>query len=669
MTQMKRYTVDESSSQNLKRALTLEWLDTNGLGGYASSTILNCNTRKYHGLLVANLRMPKGRHVLLSWLEDAVISGEMEFFLSCCQYPGVFFPREKHFLKEFSLDYSPRFTYEADGIRIHKAIMMIHNEDRVLIRYDVEHCQFPGALRLKPFVAFRGYHALTKENSFLQTETYKTERGFRLHPYDGMPPMVVQTNVEAKFSSSPVWYNNFEYKREKDRGFDWHEDLFCPGILEIPIENGSAVIISASTDVCREKLEEIWMTETARRAKEASRDEKVAEKFENEEDRIHVRNLINSGQQFLINSPSGRPAIIAGYHWFGDWGRDTLISLPGLTFLSGRSEEGMAILDSMSAYEKNGILPNYFSDDEMENAYNTVDTSLWYFWSIQQMLKYTGEIMFIKSRMWPVMKRILKGYMDGTAFNIHMSENGLLHAGDKGTHITWMDATVAGTPVTARWGYPVEINALWYNAICFADELGQLFDDHEFFSRDLISRIRKSFVDTFWIEGEAYLGDVFRDGFLDCAVRPNQILAVSLPYSPLDAAKWMGVVEKVKKLLLTPVGLRTLSPEDKSYKGRYEGDGLTRDAAYHQGTVWPWLIAHFGEAYIKAAEDKAAAKTFLLNYIRAFLRNHMPEVGIGCISEIFDGDAPHRPNGCISQAWSAAGLIRLYMLINDTPDT
>ena len=544
--------------------------------------------------------------------------------------------------------------------------MMIHKEDRVLIKYDIEDCRSPGLLRLRPFVAFRGYHALTKENPFLRAEAYKIEKGFKLHPYDGMPSMVMQTNADAKFLPSPVWYNNFEYKTEKERGFDWHEDLFCPGIFEIPIEKGGTVIISAATEASRKKPEEIWKVETARRAKEASRNGKVAEKFANEEDRMHVRNLISSGRQFFVNSPSGRPAVIAGYHWFGDWGRDTLISLPGLTFASGRSEEGMALLDSIGAYEKNGLLPNYFSDDEMENAYNTVDTSLWYFWAIQQMLKYGGEVTFIKNRMWPVMKRILKGYMDGTAFNIYMGENGLLHAGDTGTHITWMDATVAGTPVTARWGYPVEINALWYNALCFTDELGQLFGDHEFSLRGLISKIRKSFVDTFWIEGDAYLGDVFRDGSLDHAVRPNQILAVSLPYSPLNADKWKGVVEKVRKHLLTPVGLRTLSPEDKGYKGRYEGDGPTRDAAYHQGTVWPWLIAHFGEAYIKAAEDKAAAKAFLLNYVRAFLRNHMPEAGIGCISEIFDGDLPHRPNGCISQAWSAAGLIRLYMLLHET---
>ncbi len=664
---MKRFAIDEHSCSDIEKALTLEWLDTNGLGGYASSTILSCNTRKYHGLLVANLKAPKGRHVLLSWIEDAVLAEGEKIFLSCCQYPGYFFPQQKHFLKEFHLDYAPRFIFEADGIRIHKRIMMIYEKDCVLMRYEVNDCQSPCLLRLRPFIAFRGYHELTKENPFLRTEAYKKEDGFELHPYDGMPSMVFQTNGEWKFIPSPVWHNNFEYKEERDRGFDWHEDLFCPGIFEIPIEKGSAIILSASTDACGENLEEIWTAETERRAKEAAKDEKTAEKFENEEDRFNVRNLITSGQQFLINSPSGRPAIVAGYHWFGDWGRDTLISLPGLTFLSGRSEMGMTLLDSMSQYEKNGILPNYFSDDETGNAYNTVDTSLWHFWAIQQMLKYTGQIMFIKERLWPVMKRILKGYMEGTIFNIYMHDNGLLHAGDKGTHITWMDATVAGEPVTARWGYPVEINALWYNAVCFADELGKLFDDHEVSLGDLTSKIRKSFVDTFWIEREAYLGDVYRDGFLDRAVRPNQVLAVSLPYSPLDATKWKGVVEKVKRHLLTPVGLRTLSPEDEGYKGRYEGDGAARDAAYHQGTVWPWLIAHFGEAYMKAAEDKAEAKAFLLNFIRAFLRNHMAEAGIGCISEIFDGDSPHRANGCISQAWSAAGLIRLYMLLNDVP--
>jgi len=665
---MIRYRFDETTCLNLEKALSLEWLESNGLGGYASSTILSCNTRKYHGLLVANLKTPQGRHSLLSWLEDSIVMKGQEFFLSCCQYPDVFHPGEKHFLKEFRLGYSSQFTYEADGFRLHKAIMMVHGEDRVLIRYDVEHCRFPGILRVKPFLAYRGLHALAKQNIYLHTEIKRIESGFEMRPYDGMPPIFIQTNMKSEFYPSFVWHNNFEYQTEKERGFDWHEDLFRPGFFEIPVKTGSTVIVSASPDICTEGLEEIWTDEMTRRADEASIDGKVAENFEIEEDRINVRNLIAAGRQLLIKTPAGRPAIIAGYHWFVDWGRDTLISLPGLTFCSGRIPEGIAILASLGIHEKNGLLPNYFSGNETENAYNTVDTSLWYFWAVQQMLKHTGNMETIKSRIWPIMKKILQKYMDGTTYNVRMSKNGLLHAGDKDTQLTWMDATVEGKPVTPRWGYPVEINALWYNAICFAHELAQSFDDHKSFFHVLIPEIKKSFVDTFWIEGEAYLGDVFRDDYLDRTVRPNQILAVSLPHSPLDLAQQSGVVEKVSRHLLTSVGLRTLSPEDKNYRGRYEGDGPARDSAYHQGTVWPWLIAHFGEAYIRVAKDKAAAKMFLFDYVRSFVRQHMPEAGVGCISEIFDGDPPHRPNGCISQAWSVAGLIRLYTLLNENAD-
>jgi predicted glycogen debranching enzyme len=666
---MLRYKFDETYCLNLEKALRLEWLETNGLGSYASSTILSCNTRKYHGLLVANLKKPQGRHSLLSWLEDSILMKGKKFFLSCCQYPGVFHPGEKHFLREFCLGYSPRFTYEADGFRLHKAIMMVYGEDRVLIRYDVEHCLFPGIFRLKPFLAYRGFHALAKQNMYLHTKTTGIENGFKMEPYDGMPPIFIETTAKYEFYPSFVWHNNFEYQVEKERGFDWHEDLFCPGVFEIPVQKGSTVIFSASPEICRGGLEEIWTAEMTRRAGDASIDERVAEKFETEGDKINVRNLITSGQQFLIKTPSGRPAIVAGYHWFVDWGRDTLISLPGLTFCSGRIPEGIDILTSLGAHEKNGLLPNYFSDNETESAYNTVDTSLWYFWAVQQMLKCTGDIETIRNQMWPVMKIILQAYMDGTVFNIRMSKNGLLHAGDEDTQLTWMDATVEGKPVTPRWGYPVEINALWYNAICFAHELAQGFDDYKSFFHVLIPEIKKSFVDTFWIEDGAYLGDVFCDGHLDRTIRPNQILAVSLPHSPLDLARQSAVVEKVRQHLLTSVGLRTLSPEDKNYKGRYEGNGPARDAAYHQGTVWPWLIAHFGEAYIRVAKDKAAAKAFLLNHIRSFIGRHMPEADVGSISEIFDGDPPHHPNGCISQAWSVAGLIRLYTLLNEIPDS
>ena len=662
---MTRFKIEDSALLHQETALTLEWLETNGLGGYASSTILNCNTRKYHGLLVANLNIPQGRHVLLSRIEDSVSIAGNEFFLSCCQYPGVFFPGEKHHLKSFQLGSCPSFIYEMDKIRIHKAVMMIEGEDCVLIRYDVERCPAPGTLILKPFMAYRGYHALSGQNQFIRTETSAIDKGFIMEPYDGMPPIFIQTNVRPHFLPFPVWYNNFEYQMERERGYDCHEDLFLPGIFEIPVRKGSTIIISASLKLIQGQLKKKWETEMARRAAEVSKDEIIANSYSHEEDRLHVSDLILSGRQFLIKTPSGRTTIIAGYHWFTDWGRDTLISLPGLTFCSGRSNEGISILVSLGKHEKDGLLPNFFSDHREENAYNTVDTSLLYFWAVQQMLKSTGEIEVIRDKIWPVLKRILKHYMEGTLFNIHMSENGLLHAGDEGTHLTWMDATVKGTPVTPRWGFAVEINALWYNAICCTAELARLFDEPDFLFDDLIPRIKRSFIDTFWIEGEEYLGDVFCNGVLDHSIRPNQILAVSLPHSPLNPDQWPGVVNRVRQQLLTPAGLRTLAPEDKKYIGRYNGDGSTRDGAYHQGTVWPWLLAQFGEAYLRVAEDKAAAKTFLLNYIRSFIRQHMPVAGVGCVSEIFDGDPPHCPNGCIAQAWSVAGLIRLYSLLNE----
>ena len=659
-----RARIEKISSLPQKEALDLEWLETNGLGGYASSTILNCHTRKYHGLMVANLKEPPGRHVLLSKFEDSLRTEGNEFFFSCHQYPGAFFPQNWNIIKEFRLVPYPEFTYQIGELCIRKSIMLVYGEDRVLIRYDVGNCS-RGVLRLKPFLAYRGYHTLCRQNLFLHVKTYGVENGFKIQPYDGIPPLYIQTSVKSQFFPSPVWYNNFEYSREKERGYDWREDLFQPGFFEIPIKKGSVVIVSSSLNISQGQLKRIWTAEETKRVRETGSSEAIINRFA-QGDRPLLRNLIVAGQQFLIKTPSHRPAIIAGYQWFGEWGRDTLISLPGLTFCCGRPEEGINILTSLGEFERDGLLPNYLSADEKENAYNTVDASLWYFWAVQQMLKYTGDLETIRSRMWPVMKGIIRHFMAGTVFDIHMSDNGLLHAGGDDTCLTWMDAVVEEKPVVSRFGYPVEVNALWYNALCFVAELAKLFGEDESTFSDLIPKIQRSFQDTFWIESEGHLGDVFANGSLDRAVRPNQILAVSLPFSPLSPSRRRQVVNKVEQLLLTPCGLRTLSSKDVRYRGRYGGDTVSRDMAYHQGTVWPWLLGHFGEAYLNVAEDKTVAKAFLLDYLRSFLSQHLTEAGIGCISEIFDGDPPHRPHGCISQAWSAAELIRLYSLLKET---
>jgi len=415
----------------------------------------------------------------------------------------------------------------------------------------------------------------------------------------------------------------------------------------------------------------IWQTETVRRGREQTTDQRRAGGFAGE-DREFFLTLLRAGRSFLITTPSGRPAVIAGYPWFGSWGRDALISLPGLCFSTGRIAEGIEILTEIGRHERDGLLPNFFSADGAPEAYNTVDSSLWYFRAVQELLRISGDKALIRERFWPVMKRIIRSFMDGTRFGIGMNREGLLHAGDGQTALTWMDATVGEIPVTPRHGCPVEINALWYNALCFTRDRAAEFGEPAFSGGDLIPLLSRSFREVFWNWGhdaascpQGCLGDVFRDGVLDTAVRPNQIFAVSLPFSPLDPAEQAAVVRAVREQLLTPCGLRTLSPADPAYRGRYRGNPAERDGAYHQGTVWPWLLGAFGEAVLRVADDPEREKENLRQYLRTFLRQHLSEAGIGSVSEVFDGDAPHRPGGCIAQAWSVAELIRLYTMIRE----
>jgi predicted glycogen debranching enzyme len=668
-----------------------EWLETDGQGGYAASTLSNCHTRRYHGLLTANLRTPEGRYILLSKLEDSLQADGEEQFFSSHRYPGALFPPGPPALREFLLDLCPRFTFRAGGTIVKKSILMPHRKGILLVRYDLDRCPKGGVLRLKPFLAFRGYHKLSCENPFLCGRAEGIENGFRIEPYEGMPPLFVRTSRASRFTPSAVWYNRFEYTEERERGFDWEEDLFLPGIIEIPVERKCTIILSVSygemmphcvparTPHHLPNPVAMWKTEVVRRGREQAADKRETGGFTGE-DREFFLTLLRAGRAFLITTPSERPAVIAGYPWFGSWGRDTLISLPGLCFSTGRIEEGIAILTEIGRHERDGLLPNFFSADGKPEAYNTVDSSLWYFRAVQELLRVTDDKDLIRDRFWPVMKRIIRSFMDGTRFGIGADARGLLHAGDGLTALTWMDATVGEIPVTPRHGAPVEINALWYNALCFTRDLAVEFDEPAFLNNDIITLLRSSFK-VFWghdatsspqnTPGDAAsspqgcLGDVFRDGVLDTAVRPNQIFAVSLPFSPLDPAEQSAVVRTVREQLLTPCGLRTLSPADPAYRGRYRGNPAERDGAYHQGTVWPWLLGAFGEAALRVADDPEQEKENLRQYLRTFLRQHLSEAGIGSVSEVFDGDAPHRPGGCIAQAWSVAELIRLYTLLED----
>jgi predicted glycogen debranching enzyme len=665
---MSELKMDDRSCLYPREALGQEWLEVNGCGGYASSTVLNCHTRKYHGLLVANLAQPAGRQVMLSKFEDSLCLGAEEHFFSCHQYPGFFFPALQHCLSTFSIAPAPRFTYHIDGtadaIVIHKTIMLMASENCVLIRYDFENAPAEMLLRLKPFLAFRDFHHLAKQNDRFAAATPE-KNGFVITPYPEMPPLWMRTNVNSRFSPAPHWYNNFEYSAERERGYGWQEDLFLPGVLEVAVRNGQSIIVAAALQEKPLQLQKKWTSELQRRSRNQDQDAAIAESFPSG-DQNHIRQLLQAGRQFLIASPAGRPAIIAGYHWFEVWGRDTLISLPGLTFCSGRTQDGINILASLGQHEKDGLLPNFFAPDELNHAYNTVDASLWFFWAVQQQLKYAGDPDSIRHTLWPVMKSIIRKFIAGTIYNIYMAENGLLHAGDAVTHLTWMDARVGGRPVTPRGGFAVEINALWYNALCCAGELAASFGEETIFPADLPERVRLAFQDTFWIAEGAYLGDVYAKDVLDHAVRPNQIFALSLPFSPVTATQAAGVLKIVQEKLLTPCGLRTLAPDDPSYQGRCEGTTVQRDSAYHQGTVWPWLLGAFGEATLKYAADKKKSEAFLQEYLRNFLRRHLLEAGLGSISEIFDGDPPHTPRGCIAQAWSVGEIMRLSRLLQDS---
>jgi predicted glycogen debranching enzyme len=651
-------TIRRNICANVDKALKLEWLDTNGLGGYASSTILGCHTRKYHGLLVARLEKPSGKYVLLSSLEDSLCSDDREFFLSVHKYPGILNPEGFRYLTRMELDLVPTFTYRLGPTCIKKQIALLDGKNTALIRYDPQKNQQDVSLKVRPLLAFRDFHSLTKENIFLRPRTFPVKMGFLISPYEGMPSLNFQVNCDHEFYPSPVWYRNFEYPMERDRGFEYREDLFSPGVFEVRVEEGHEIIFSASTEEQTFDLADQWADEMDRRKAWKRRIKGSSFK----------KTLALVSREFVTAYEDGSKGITAGYPWFEDWGRDAMIALPGLLLGLGDNAVYLEILKTYAGRAKDGLIPNFIGETPEKSAYNSADTSLWYAWAVQQYLQYTRKWKTVQGPIWKTLKTIYRKYREGTRFDIHMLENGLISAGGPDVQVSWMDAMVDGKPVTPRWGVAVDINALWYNTVCFIAELAERFDDKiAGETKELKDRVKQAFIDTFWMEEQGYLGDVYREETLVRTMRPNQIFAASLPCSPLSEEQADRLVKAVGKDLLTRFGLRTLSPSHTDYQGRYQGGPGERDFAYHNGTVWPWLLGHYGEALLKCSSDKAAAvesvERILLNF-----EPHLEEAGLGSVSEIFDGDPPHLPNGCPSQAWSVAELLRLARLLEIAKD-
>ena len=641
---------------NLDAALRREWLETNGLGGFASSTIVGLNTRRYHGLLVAATKPPVGRLVLLSKLEETLWIDGKRFDLSANRYPGVIHPQGFHYLKQFRLDPFPVSTYEVEGIEMEKSVFMIHGENSTVIHYQLtknNRLEVPKNLRLeiRPLIAFRDYHGTTHENGAINPAVQERSGLASVSPYQGLPNLHLAHNA-IELRKTGDWYRNFEYDAERERGLDCSEDLFNPFALCFDLRLRRQASIIASTE-----QRDVTQAVEYRRA-EITRRRKalVASPIEDG----FAQSLAAASDQYLV-SRGDEKTVIAGYHWFGDWGRDTMIALPGLTLPTGKHDVARSILRTFAKHVDQGMLPNRFPDAGETPEYNTVDATLWFFEAARAYLSYTGDLEFVRDELYPVFVDIISWHARGTRYGIKVDDSGLLASGELGVQLTWMDAKVGDSVVTPRRGKPVEIQALWYNALCVMEDLASRFGDEAARKRyrHMAAVAQWSFNRLFWNEKLGCLYDVVNGGPPDSSIRPNQIFAVSLPHSMLPSDRARSVVEKVEEHLLTPFGLRSLAASDPQYRGSYAGGPPDRDGAYHRGTVWAWLLGPFITAYIKVNGGSEEARRQAQAWLSP-LESHLAEAGLGHISEIFEGDAPHRPCGCIAQAWSVAEILRVY---------
>jgi glycogen debranching enzyme len=680
---------DAEACRNLETALRREWLETNNLGGFASATITGANTRRYHGLLTAALRPPTGRVVLLSKLEETLVLDGKRFDLSTNLYEtDVVHPQGFRLQVDFRLDPFPVFTYQVGDARIEKTVFMPHGDNATVVRYRV-HAPGTASLEVRPLVAFRDYHSLQREalDVFLKAEL--SPNLVKLFKQDDGTSLFLAHDA-GQASVEGYWYRRFEYPEERARGFDFHEDLFNPCLLVWRIGHDTTCDIIAATETCPvgdaatfEARERERRRGTAASIFENAGSESGGEGNDSEnggqgndsesgggesnggerdggEDGDYIRTLVAAADQFLVRRGGDLGSVIAGYHWFTDWGRDTMISLTGLAFARRKFDTAREILLAFAAHMREGVIPNRFPDGDEEPEYNNVDGTLWFVNAVGELARRTGDIEFVREHLYARLREFIEWHERGTIYSIRVDQDGLLGAGQEGVQLTWMDARIGDYVVTPRTGKAVEIQALWYNALRTIEEIAARVEDDWMrnHARALAEHARASFHGLFWNEADTCLYDCISPaGEPDAAIRPNQIFALSLPHPIMTGARSRSIVATVARELLTPYGLRSLSPRYPDYRPRYEGDAYSRDTAYHQGTVWAWLIGPFVTAHLRAYGRTPESLTQARGFVRAF-REHLSEAGVGQVSEIFDGDAPHTPRGCIAQAWSVAELLR-----------
>lgn len=648
-----RISLGEEVCRDLAVSTRREWLETNGRGGFAFGTVAGMRTRRYHGLLTVATRPPGGRMLLLSSLGEVVKLGDSRWELGCNQYPGVVHPAGHELLTGFELSLFPTWTYQLGPVRLSRSICAPRGEDAVILTYTAAGLPPEGAaLELHPLLAYRDYHSLQHENDAIDGTVVVGDGWARFSPYEGCPPLFLGA-AALVYEPAGCWYRDFEYAVERERGLDWQEDLYHPGALRLTLRPDEPLhVIAATTAISARRAAGMLEEEVRRRAALRA---PLAEYGP-----VGAR-LAQAADQFVVGRGEGGETVIAGYPWFEDWGRDTMIALPGLTLTTGRLAAARRVLATFAGAVDQGMLPNRFPDWGTTPEYNTVDATLWFFIAAWRYREATKDLAFLSKELLPVFRDILDWHRRGTRYGIKVDEDGLLRAGEPGMQLTWMDAKVGGWVVTPRIGKPVEIQALWLNALKIggrkADRWNALFE------RGLVS-----FRQRFWNEDAGCLYDVVdadhRAGAVDKTFRPNQIFAVGgLPFPLLEGDRARGVVDAVEAKLWTPLGLRTLARWYPDYHPRYAGGVIERDGAYHQGTAWPWLLGPFVEAWVRVRGGTAQARREARRRFLEPLLAHLDEAGIGHLPEVADGDPPHRPGGCPFQAWSVGEALRLDRLV------
>jgi predicted glycogen debranching enzyme len=644
----------KSHWRTFDRGIEKEWLLTNGIGGFASSTIIGANTRRYHGLLVASLNPPVERHLVVSKIDESILIDGRSYNLYAFSTNDFIMEGYQH-LQRVVIDEVPTFIYSVEDMFIEKTVCMVHGENTVYVLYHVFGGQKEATLKLAPLVNFRDYHH-NSYKSHMRFAAQIQRRGVSVRPHDFDIDISIQCDSGIFIREDDCWFMNMEYAVERERGLQSTEDHYIPGHFEVMIEPGEDKYITVIATIertvqCMNGIEII--------KKEKKRVKQVLDTA-GYKDSLAER-LVKAADDFIVYRKStNAKTIIAGYPWFTDWGRDTMIAFTGLTLSTKRFDDAKQIIYTFSKNIKYGLLPNVFPDGGQQPAYNTVDAALWYFEAVLKYLKYTEDYAFIREDVYEGLKSIISAYSEGTLFNIKMDEDGLITAGDVGTQLTWMDAKVGDWVVTPRHGKAVEVNALWYNALKIMGELAAKFGEDASIYEDKAQLCRNSFINSFWNDEMQCLYDVIGKDFKDDKVRSNQVLALSLAYPVLEGELAKMVVRKVWKELYTAYGLRSLSRESDEYRGIYIGDPYSRDGAYHQGTVWAWPLGHFISGFLKTFGYTEENKRMALRFIKPF-EHHLYDACVGSISEIFDGNEPLMPRGSFAQAWSVGEVLRAYV--------